>query len=82
MGLPFHSGLSSDVQPLADEPVELVFDLHPTSKIFRTGHRIRLTIVCADSDNDRALIYEPPPVVTIYRDEERPSRVVLPVIEN
>ena len=82
LGLPYHSGLAADAQTLPDDPVELVFDLHPTSKVFCTGHRIRLTIVGADSDNDRALVYEPPPVVTIYRDADRPSRVVLPVIQS
>ena len=82
LGLPYHSGLATDTQPLPDDLVELVFDLHPTSKIFRAGHRIRLTIVGADSDNDRALVYEPPPVVTICRDAKRPSRVVLPVIQS
>ena len=81
LGLPFHSGLSADVHPLPEEAVELVFDLHPTAKHFAAGHRVRLTIVCADCDNDRGLVYEPAPVVTIYRDADHPSRVVLPIVE-
>ena len=79
LGLPYHSGLAADAKPLPDE---LVFDLHPTSKLFASGHRIRLTIVCADIDNDRGLVYDPAPTVTLYRDEARPSRLILPVIED
>ena len=81
LGLPFHSGLASDVAPLPSAPVELVFDLHPTAKRFRAGYRLRLSLVCADCDNDRGLLYDPPPQVTLYRDTERASRLVLPVVD-
>ena len=80
LGLPFHSGLAEDVEPLGDEPVELVFDLHPTSKRFAAQHRIRVTITCADGDNDAIPTFDPPPKIRLYRDTERRSRIILPVI--
>ena len=81
LGLPFHSGRTADIEPLPDEPVELLFDLHPTAKCFPAGHQIRLCIACADCDNDRGVLYESPPLVTVYRDAERQSRIVLPIVE-
>ena len=81
LGLPYHSGLEADIEPMTGDPVELVFDLHPTSKLFPAGHRIRVTLTCADCDNDRVPVYNPPPNVKIYRDPNKPSRIVLPVIE-
>ena len=82
LGLPFHSGLASDVEPLPDKPVELVFDLHPTAKHFPAGHRLRLSITCADCDNDRGVLCDPPAQVTVHRDAERASRLLLPVVDN
>ena len=79
-GLPWHSGLEADSQPMTGEAVEIVFDLHPTSKFFRAGHRIRVTVTCADRDNDRVPIHDPPARITLYRAKGRPSRIVLPVM--
>ena len=80
LGLPYHSGLEADVEPMDDGPVELVFDLHPTSKQFAAGHRIRVTVTTADCDNDRVPQYEPPPRVKVYMDPERCSRIELPLV--
>jgi len=80
LGLPWHSGLEADREPLVPgEPAELVFDLHPTAKLFRKGCRLRVTMTCADRDNDRVPLYDPPARVTVYRDADHPSRIVLPV---
>ncbi len=79
-GLPWHSGLEADSQPMTGEAVEIVFDLHPTSKFFRAGHRIRVTVTCADRGNDRVPIHDPPARITLYRAKGRPSRIVLPVM--
>ncbi len=71
--------------------VELVFDLQPTSWVFRKGHRIRVVIACANwptfrlheklapanRPDDPANII---PTITVHRDEEHPSRIILPVI--
>jgi len=71
--------------------VELVFDLKPTSWVFRKGHKIRISIACADWPTFRLHPKLAPnnkpgdpennvPTVTIYRDAERPSGVMLPII--
>jgi len=71
--------------------VELLFDLKPTSWVFRKSHSIRVTIACADwptfrlhprlspfnDPNDPANII---PIITVYRDAERPSGITLPII--
>ena len=62
------------------EPVELVFDLHPTSNIFDKGHRIRVTITFADRDNTQTPELSPAPTVSIYRNANYASYIVLPVI--
>jgi hypothetical protein len=62
------------------EPVELVFDLHPTSNIFDEGHRIRITITFADRDNTLTPVLSPAPTVSVYRNADYASYIVLPVI--
>lgn len=71
--------------------VELKFDLLPTSWVFKKGHRIRLSIATADwptflldptlSPSNRP---DAPdnilPTITIHRDADHPSRIILPVI--
>jgi hypothetical protein len=79
-GLPWPRSHREDVTPLPAEPAELVFDLHPTAKRFRAGHRIRVTVQGADRDTHKAVHPNPPPVVAIYRDRARPSRIVVPVV--
>ena len=80
LGLPYHSGLEADVGPMPEEPVELEFDLHPTSKRFPRGHRIRVTITCADRDNDQVPEYDPPAAVRVYTGRDRCSKIELPVV--
>ena len=81
IGLPFHSGLSSDVAPLVPgEIVELVFDLLPTSNLFDAGHRIRITITGADADTYLTVPLNPPPTVSFYRNTAHASFIVLPII--
>ena len=56
-----------------------MMDLHPTSTVFNAGHRIRVTIMCADADNT-----ETPPssegAISVYRDREHPSSIMLPIV--
>ena len=41
----WHRGHAEDLVPLVPgEPVELMFDLLPISYVFRTGHRVRVSI--------------------------------------
>ena len=79
-GLPWPTSRQEDVTSLPDEPTELVFDLLPTAKRFRAGHRIRVTVQGADRDSHVLVHPNPPPMVAIYRDKTRPSRVVLPLV--
>lgn len=77
LGLPYHRSTAADVAPLVPgEPVELEFAILPISMVFKAGHRIRL-VVETSSPGPRD---GPAPVVTLYRDANRPSRLTLPII--
>ena len=79
LGLPFQRSFAEDLQPLpSGVPTELVLDLHPTSTVFNAGNRVRVTVMGADQDNAEER-YDTPPTVRIYRGDEHPSRIVLPV---
>jgi putative CocE/NonD family hydrolase len=81
MNLPYHRSYAEDVAPLPQsQPVELVFDLHPTSNIFDAGHRIRLTVTCADQTSFETPVLSPAPKVSIYRTSQLASHVLLPII--
>ncbi len=81
LGLPFHRSHEEDVATLTPgEPVELVFDVQPTSSVFNMGNRVRITISCADKDSAQTPELSPPPVVTILRNSEHASYILLPVI--
>lgn len=80
-GLAYHRSFDSDAAPLKPgEPAELVFSLEPTSNVFNKGNRIRLTVTCADKDNAATPVLDPAPTVTVYRDKDHASFVVLPVV--
>lgn len=79
---PYHSFRRADAMPLVPgEPVELAFELLPTSYLFKAGHRIRIAIAGADAGHfarvpaDETLV----PRLKVYRDRLRPSRIVLPI---
>jgi putative CocE/NonD family hydrolase len=81
LGLPYQRSYESDVVPIpAGEPVQLVFDLQPISRLFRRGHRIRFSITGADADNFETPIREPASVIRVLRNVRRASFVDLPVI--
>jgi putative CocE/NonD family hydrolase len=79
-GLPWPRSFEEDVTPLPAEPAELVFDLHPTAKRFRAGHRIRVTLQGADRHTHLAVHPRVPPRVSVHRDATKPSRIVLPIV--
>ena len=79
IGLPYQRSFAGDIESLPDEPCELVFDLYPTANLFEAGHRMRLSITCADCDNNQTSQVNPVPEVIVYRDAERPSRILLPI---
>jgi putative CocE/NonD family hydrolase len=82
LGLPYHRSYAEDIVDLPDQPVELVFDLLPTSYVFDAGHRIRVTITCADKDTALTPQLDPPPTIHLYREADHASYIVLPIIPN
>jgi putative CocE/NonD family hydrolase len=78
---PWHTDYEADSEPMrTDEVTELAFDLLPTSYHFRAGHRIRVSIACADAELYQTPVIEPAPTVTFHRSEAHPSRLTLPVV--
>jgi putative CocE/NonD family hydrolase len=81
MNLPYHRSFKEDFEPLPPgQPVELVFDLLPTSNVFDAGHRIRLTIACADQTSFETPEISPQPRVSVYRNIRFSSFIELPII--
>jgi putative CocE/NonD family hydrolase len=81
IGLPYHRSFEDDLKPLeSGEVVALVFDLLPTSNLFDAGHRIRVTVTCADAENTEIRAVTPPPKVTLYRNREHASSMALPIV--
>ncbi len=61
-------------------PVELAFDLLPTSTMFDAGNRIRITVTGVDLENYQTPGLNPAPTITVYHSPTYPSHVVLPVV--
>lgn len=81
IGLPYHRSYKEDVKPLPKaSPVELVFDLLPLSNVFDAGNRIRVTITSADQLNFKTPERDPAPQVTVFRSNEFPSGISLPIV--
>jgi putative CocE/NonD family hydrolase len=78
---PYHSFKEADAAPMVPgELEEVVFALHPTSVLFRAGHRIRIAIGGADAGTFARVPAVGDPVWTVERGVETPSFVTLPVI--
>ena len=78
--VPYRSFTRADAMPLAPgEIAELVFDLLPTSYLFRHGHSLRIALAGADVDHF-APLFDDPPVVQVYRGGAHASRIDLPLI--
>jgi hypothetical protein len=79
MELPFHTHFEEDVQPIPDDKiVKVSFDMMPTANVFNIGHRIRVTITCANAGWDE-LPSEEPATITLIRNARFPSRIALPI---
>jgi len=79
--VPYRSFERKDARPLVPgEMAELVFDLLPTSYLFRKGHSIRLAIAGADKDHFALLAADEPPTLTFHRSEAHPSAIELPIV--
>lgn len=81
MGLPYHRSYKEDIRPLAPGRVfEMVFEMEPTSVLFRPGSRIRVTITGADKDSFDTPIVSPAPVIEVLRGGVNASYITLPII--
>jgi predicted acyl esterase len=79
--MPWHRGFAVDRADLPkNRPVEMAFDLFPTSKIFPAGSRIRVTVTGADKANSTTPEHQPAPRLILYREEGRASHIVLPIV--
>jgi uncharacterized protein len=81
LGTPYHRSYKQDIVELTSDPVEIAFDLLPTSFLFHAGSRIRLTITCADADNYEKISADPLPCIDVWYGQGRASRLELPVIK-
>lgn len=83
LGLPYHSHYQNDLAPIpGEEPVELAFSLLPTAYQFHQGSRIRIAVVCADTDNFDTPVIDPAPKLQLLRDVDHPSFIELPVVQS
>jgi putative CocE/NonD family hydrolase len=81
MAVPYHTFKKIDAMPLLpDKVTELVFDLLPTSYLFRKGHSIRVAVAGADKDHFALMETTPPPSLKFYRNSVHASAIDLPVI--
>jgi len=80
LDLPYHTHFESDLQPiLANEPIELVFDLLPTAYHFQAGNSMRITVAFADADSFHTPLLDPAPLVSLLRNTLHASFIDLPV---
>jgi putative CocE/NonD family hydrolase len=78
--VPYHSYLRKDAALLdKNEIVELKFDLIPTSYLFKSGHKIRISLAGADVSHFKNMVSEIP-VWEVFRNAEYPSKIELPVV--
>jgi uncharacterized protein len=77
---PYHSCARADASPLVPgEVATLRISLLPTSWRVRSGHRLRLAISGADSDNFAQVPHGRPPVLAIRRGGAHASSISLPL---
>ena len=81
LGLPYQRSYQHDLSPIpAGDPVELVFDLLPTSYLFKKGYRMRIAISCTDKDNFEIIKHDSPAEMQLLRNKGYASYVELPII--
>ncbi|HXH25429.1 MAG TPA: CocE/NonD family hydrolase, partial [Vicinamibacterales bacterium] len=77
--IPFRTYTRADGRPVTPgEVMEVVFDLLPTSFVFRTGHAIRLAIAGVDAGTFDAPVLASPLAYEVHRDRLHRSRIELP----
>ncbi len=63
------------------EVAEIEIGMHPTSVLFKEGHRIRLAIAGADKDTFVRIPEDATPMWTIERTSAHASHLELPIVE-
>jgi putative CocE/NonD family hydrolase len=80
--VPYHSFKEKDAMPLVPgEIAALTFGLHPTSVLFRKGHRIRIGIAGHDEGTFVRIPAEGLPVISVARNAHHASHIDLPVVQ-
>jgi uncharacterized protein len=75
LGLPWMTHKTADAKPVpAGQPVELKFDLLPMSYVFKTGHKVRVTLTFADPQRRSSA-----QSVTVLTGAATPSAITLPL---
>lgn len=78
--VPYRTFERRDGRPLKPGRVaELVFELLPTSYLFKKGHRIRVCLAGADKDHFPVLSGDDT-ILTYYRNSRYSSRIELPIV--
>lgn len=80
LALPERTFLSADASPMpSGEPVDVTFDLLPTSFEIPAGHRVSLAVALGDADHFRPVL-DVPHSVHVHHGSSYASRLVLPVV--
>jgi putative CocE/NonD family hydrolase len=80
--VPYHSYMRCDAQPVVPgEPIELVFDMLPTSYRFSPGESLRISVAGTDADSFAAPAHGAARL-GLHRGGARASRVELPVVRS
>ena len=75
----FRREVAKPMQP--GEMTTLVFDLLPTSYLFRVNHRIRIAFAGADKDHFDPPEGSPETTIEYFRNASHPSHITLPIVE-
>nr|MDO8110494.1 CocE/NonD family hydrolase [Candidatus Sigynarchaeota archaeon] len=80
--IPYHSYKRKDALPVVPgELMEVTVALYPTSILLGKGSRLRIAIGGADKDSFSRCPAEGTTTLTVERDIEHPSRVILPIMD-
>lgn len=79
--IPWHRSYAEDAQDLTPNvPAQMVFEIMPTSWVFKKGHRIQITLTGADWRERARDTDAQPAEITVISDAAHPSKVTLPLV--
>ncbi|MET0337020.1 MAG: CocE/NonD family hydrolase [Caulobacter sp.] len=82
LGTPWRRSFAEDHQPLAaGEPVKVSFDLLATSYVFKTGHKMRLSVSGSDPRERGRIETTPPARLVVHSGGATASSLTVPVAE-